>query len=63
MNNLKNDLIRYKNCKNILEKQKYRFSNDFIDMDKVESELSKLQQILKKKWKKNINITRKNSSR
>ena len=51
MNNWKNDLTRYKNCKNILEKQKYRFSNDFIDMDKVESEWSKLQQILEKKWK------------
>ena len=37
MNNWKNDLIRYKNCKNILEKQKYRFSKDFIYMDKVES--------------------------
>ena len=40
MNNWKNDLTRYKNCKNILEKQKYRFSNDFIDVDKVESKLS-----------------------
>jgi dynein heavy chain 1 len=50
--NIKNwseDLLRYKNCKNILEKQKYRFPNNFIDMDKVENEWSKLKQILEKK--------------
>ena len=45
------ELTRYKNCKNILEKQKYRFPNNFIDMDKVENEWSKLKQILEKKTK------------
>ena len=42
---------KYKNSKKILDSQRYRFKGDFANMDQLESEWSKFEQILKKKSK------------
>ncbi len=52
--NLKNwqgDMDKYKNGKKILDKQRFHYPNDFCNIDQLESEWSKLKQILNKKSK------------
>ena len=43
------DMDKYKNSHGILTKQKYKFPNDFLKIDKVEKEWNNFKQILKQK--------------
>jgi dynein heavy chain 1 len=45
------DIDKYKNGKKILDKQRFHYPNDFCNMDQLDSEWSKLKQILSKKSK------------
>ena len=45
------EMEKYKNSKKILDSQRYRFKGDFANMDQLESEWSKFEQILNKKSK------------
>ena len=45
------EMDKLKNSKQILDNQKYRFKGDFANMDQLESEWNKFQQILQKKQK------------
>ena len=47
----KNEMEKYKNSKKILDSQRYRFKGDFANMDQLESEWNKFEQILNKKSK------------
>ena len=49
--NWQKEMEKYKNSKKILDSQRYRFRGDFANMDQLESEWSKFEQILKKKSK------------
>lgn len=46
-----NDMDKYKNGKKILDKQRFHYPSDFCNIDQLESEWSKLKQILSKKSK------------
>ncbi len=45
------DMDKYKNGKKILDKQRYHFPSDYCNVDQLDSEWSKLKQILSKKSK------------
>jgi len=45
------DVDKYKNGKKVLDKQRFHYSNDFCNIDQLESEWSKFKQILNKKSK------------
>ena len=47
----KKEMEKYKNSKQILDNQRYRYKRDFANMDQLESEWSKFEQILNKKSK------------
>jgi hypothetical protein len=49
--NWQKEMEKYKNSKKILDSQRYRFKGDFANMDQLESEWSKFEQILNKKSK------------
>ena len=45
------EMEKYKNSKKILDSQRYKFKGDFANMDQLESEWNKFEQILNKKSK------------
>ena len=47
----KKEMEKYKNSKQILDSQRYRFRGDFANMDQLEGEWNKFEQILNKKSK------------
>ena len=47
----KSEMEKYKDSKNLLDSQRYRFKGDFANLDQLESEWSKFEQILNKKSK------------
>ena len=47
----KNEMEKYKNSCKILDSQRYRFKGDFFNMERLESEWNRFEQILNKKTK------------
>jgi dynein heavy chain 1 len=47
----KSEMEKYKDSKSLLDSQRYRFKGDFANLDQLESEWSKFEQILNKKSK------------
>ena len=51
LKNWENEFEKYKNSKKILDKQRFRYPNDFTNMEQMESEWNKLLSQVKKKTK------------